>query len=247
MTDARQSWSIVVLCFNEAANIERVVGDVARLLDDVASPEREIVIVDDGSTDGSRDILERLAARLPIVRLALHERNLGIGEALRTGYRLARFENVCAVPGDGQFDLDELRPWASLPAHEFVSFTRRENAEYSPFRRGLTWVNRQVNVVALGAKVRDANWVKLYKRDALARIELESRSSLLQSEVAAKMLVLGERMHEPDSKYLPRAGGRAKGASLKIVAQAARETITLARIVRRFRRKLRATGNHASG
>lgn len=241
MTDTPQSWSIVVLCFNEAANIERVVGDVERLLAEIAPAEHEIVIVDDGSTDGSRALLEELAARTPSVRLALHERNLGIGEALRTGYRLARFENVCAVPGDGQFDLEELRPWARLPAHNFVSFTRRQNAEYSPFRQGLTWVNRQVNRLALGAPVRDANWVKLYKRAALDRIDLESRSSLLQSEIAAKMLVLGERMHEPDSRYLPRAGGRAKGASLKIIAQAARETITLARIVRRFRRKLRST------
>jgi hypothetical protein len=63
---------------------------------------------------------------------------------------------------------------------------------------------------------------------------------LLQSELAAKMILLGEQMLEPVSDYVARSGGAAKGASPKIVLQAARETFTLAFLIRRFKRHLRS-------
>lgn len=233
-----QSWSIVVLCYNEAANITRVIDAVSQSLRTIAPAQHEIVVVDDGSRDGSVEIVRAIAEARSDVRLLEHGVNKGIGEALRTGYSAARMENVCAVPGDGQFDLDELLPFAVLPKGSFVSFTRRNNTEYSPYRRALSRINRQINGWLLGATLQDANWVKIYKRADLERLTFEMHSSLLQSEISMKLLMLGRTVVEPDSRYLRRAGGNAKGGSWRVVAQAARETLTLMRVMRRFRRGL---------
>ena len=229
-----QTWSIVVLCYNEAANIARVIQGVTATLSVISPRAHEIVVVDDGSSDDSVRIVRELAAGRDDLRLVEHGVNKGVGEALQSGYAAVRMENVCAVPGDGQFDFDELLPFARLPPDTFVSFTRRNNTEYSAYRRALTRTNRQVNRWFLGAVLEDANWVKAYKVEALRKIPLEMRSSLIQSEIPAKLILLGYKMVEPDSKYLPRAGGKALGASPKMVLRAARETWKLMRVVRRF-------------
>src|SRR6202040_2912176 len=68
----------------------------------------EVVVVDDGSADQTPAIVERMAAADPRVRLIKHERNLGYGAALRTGFAGARKDLVFFSDADGQFDLHEL-------------------------------------------------------------------------------------------------------------------------------------------
>ena len=232
-----QSWSIVVLGYNEEASLVRVVDDVEALMRELAPTAYEIIVVDDGSTDGSaRVIRERLAPRAH-VRPIFHARNLGIGEALRTGYAAARLENIVAVPADGQFDIRELLPFAELPPRTLISFTRRSMPSYSPFRRLVTRVSQLLNERLAGLALADPNWVKLWKRDDfLALGALEIRSSLVQSEICAKLLAIGCTPHEPSSRYLARQNGTSRGVSAKIMLQALRDVASLVRVVRAFRR-----------
>lgn len=234
-----QTWSLIVVAYNESASILSVVDGIHAAMTRLSAPDYEIVVVDDGSTDGTTEILRTQLETQPHVRVVYHGTNKGIGEALRSGYYAAQMENVITLPGDGQFDIEEIYPFANLDNHTVVSFTRDLSSmreTYTPYRRLLSRANRVVNRILLGCEIKDVNWVKLFKRDDLVKcFDLSLRSSIVLSEVCAKLVYLGCSIVEPPSRYLPRVGGKPRGASLKIVSMAAKEVFALAVELQRFK------------
>ncbi len=229
-----QTWSIVVFCYNEVGTLGRVVDKLVRTFDQHRPGGYEVLIVDDGSTDGSADVVRQLANRYAVVRPLLHSTNRGIGHALRTGYTNAQYENLTAVPADGQFDTDELLPHLNVAAGSFISFYRLENTTYTLARNALSYANRMVNRAFLGLNLNDVNWVKIYKTAAVRGLPLVLESSLIESEICAKLIKSGHRVKQVTSVYHPREAGASKGASWKVVRQALGDTLTLARILRTF-------------
>src|ERR1044071_1095338 len=101
--------SIVVPGFNEADNLPLVVDDIVRTLDvSTLAGRYEILLVNDGSSDGSERVVDELARTHACVRGFHHERNLGLGAGLKTGYRASRGEFVTFIPGDGKIKTDQL-------------------------------------------------------------------------------------------------------------------------------------------
>ncbi len=91
--------SVIVPCYNEKDTIQEIVGVVRRSPVDI----KEIVIVDDFSRDGTREVLKRMEAD-PLVRVIYHERNMGKGAALRTGFARATGEIVIVQDADLEYD-----------------------------------------------------------------------------------------------------------------------------------------------
>lgn len=232
----KQSWSIGVLCFNEAGTLRKVVTEAHALMRELAA-DFEIVVVDDGSTDGSREIATALGQEFAEVKPLLHEKNKGIGEALHTFYGHATKELVMMIPGDGQFDLNELYEVGEIAPRTLVSFYRKVNTTYSLYRNVLSLFNKKLNEWMTGLNLKDVNWVKIYRLADLRSIDIELRSSLLESEIVAKLTYLGVQVREIESKYLPRTHGVSKGSSWKIVRKALKDTLLLAGIMQRFRRQ----------
>jgi glycosyltransferase involved in cell wall biosynthesis len=229
-----QTWSVGILCYNEAGTLEKVTTDLINVLRQLTNTF-EVIIVDDRSTDGSRVIANDLAGKFPEIRVISHEVNKGIGGALRSIYENARYENIGTIPGDGQFDITEYLPFGEIPENHFVSFYRRENTSYSLFRNILSLINKKLNAVFLGITLKDVNWAKIYKREDIRALKLELTSSLVESEICAKLLYQKKRLIEVESKYLPRTYGESKGASVKIVKKALKDTWVLVKLMRRFR------------
>jgi len=94
-------------CANEAQTIGGLVARADQIAGEL-TPDYEIIVVDDGSTDGSRSLLEGLRERYPRLRLVFHEKNLGYGAALLSGFRNASKEWVFYTDSDGQYDVSEL-------------------------------------------------------------------------------------------------------------------------------------------
>jgi len=236
---ATQSWSIVIFCYNEAGSLRSVIESVEQFFEQIGCPKNEIIIVDDGSTDNCEEIVREAEGSYSNIKPIRHAKNLGIGCALRSGYAAVQYENVCAVPGDGQFDVAELIPYADLPAKTLVSFYRTENSIYSLRRNILSLVNRKLNAIFLGLNVRDVNWVKIFKRTELEKLDLRMSSSLVESEICAKLILRETKLIECKSVYHPRKAGKSKGASFPIVLRAALETLKLLCVVNldRMRRK----------
>lgn len=231
-----QSWSIVIFCYNEEGSITKVVQSAYDLAEKNMPENYEILIVNDGSTDNTGSIIQELAQKYKTIRVITHPVNLGIGGALRTGYLNAKNENICSVPADGQFDVNELAPFINIPPKTFISFHREVKGYYSSYRTLLSWMNRMVNQIFLGVKVKDVNWVKVSKRDELKKIDLQMKSSLIETEICAKLLITSNTVKEVPSSYHPRIAGSVKGSSLKELKIIGREVYKLIRIVRKFKR-----------
>lgn len=234
----KQSWSIIVFCFNEVGNVKNVINKIFDVFSKMDVSAFEVIVVDDGSTDGSYEIIKEISETTYKINFIPHLKNKGIGFALRSGYFNAKNENICAVPADGQFDIEELLPYAYIPKDEFISFYRKENTTYSMARNALSQANKVINKVFNGFNLLDVNWVKVYKREELLKLNLELESSLIESEICAKLIFKRQKPVEIISKYLSRTSGESKGASGKIVLQAIKDTYQLYNVLRKFRKSI---------
>ena len=233
-----QSWSLVIFCYNEVQTVSNVFQSAYELLKVSGVPQFEIIIVDDGSTDGSGEVIKKIQAENPRkVKAVFHGKNKGIGYALRTGYNTAQFENICSVPADGQFNVNEIIPHLDVEEKTFVSFYRKENMQYTAFRMILSYFNKKINSYFVGISLKDVNWVKIFKNREIKTFSWEITSSLIESEICAKLLYNGNKVREELSVYHPRVAGKSKGASLKVLFQAIRETMKLIIVMFKFKRK----------
>ncbi|MDQ6709842.1 MAG: glycosyltransferase family 2 protein, partial [Candidatus Dormibacteraeota bacterium] len=109
MTDVASSVEIsaVLPAYNEEANLEEVVRRTAEALAGCARVS-EIIVVDDGSQDGSAAVLDRLKTTYPTLRVVRHPQNRGYGAAVRSGFNAARYSWVFMMDADNQFDPNDL-------------------------------------------------------------------------------------------------------------------------------------------
>ena len=110
----QRSMTVLVPAFNEAANL---VPTIERLIDalTITIEDFEIIIVNDGSTDDTREVAERLASKYPIVRVINNEQNMGLGYSYKRGYREANKEFFVYIPGDNTWPYRSFREQLHAP------------------------------------------------------------------------------------------------------------------------------------
>lgn len=205
------SWSVFVFAFNEESTIGPVIAETADVLREIAS-DFEIIVIDDGSTDATAIAVQQAAEQCPGLRAIRHPLNWGIGRTLADGYRHSRNEIVCGLPGDGEFSVQCLRDGLRALANADIVCFYRQDRHRPWLRRFLTQSHRTLNRLFLGLKIRDVNWVKIYRRWVLDTIPVRSQSPLIETELLAQALRRGARIVELPSPFKTRQ--RSGGAGL---------------------------------
>lgn len=226
--------SAVLPAFNEARVIATTVRRTHAALVDSGMEPYEIVVVDDGSTDGTGAELGLVAQELAGVRTVGHVRNRGYGAALKTGFEAARHEAIFLMDSDGQFDPRELRLLLEhWDGRTVVCGYRARRSD--PLSRRLN--NRAFFAVVntrLGRTARDVNCAfKLFPRELGQG--LTSDGALISTELLLRARQAGYAIADVAVTHAPRLTGRPTGANPKVVARAFKELWALDQQVRRER------------
>ena len=200
--------SVIVPVYNEVAHLEELLRAV------LASPaKKEIVIVDDGSTDGTREKLQELAS-MDNLTIVFHERNYGKGASIRTALRYARGEYVLIQDSDLEYDPRDypalLRPLQEGSANVVYGVRPDRPERGLRFFLGAKLLTHLTNLL-YGAGIHDeATCYKAFRRSTLMRIALRCRRFEFCPEVTAKLCRMGERIAEVPIHYNPRSADEGK-------------------------------------
>jgi glycosyltransferase involved in cell wall biosynthesis len=212
---------------DEEENLRGLVEEALETLPDLAE-EFEIIIVDDGSRDATPAIADELTAANPgVVRAVHHPTNLGYGAALLSGFRASRHELVAFTDGDRQFrvpDIGRLTERLAEPdAPDAVVGYRIKRAD--PLIRTIyAKAYRVANLVWFGLRVRDVDCAcKLFRREALDGIAVESGGAFFSAELLIKLRASGRNIVEVGVPHHPRTAGSPTGAKPSVVLRAVRD------------------------
>jgi glycosyltransferase involved in cell wall biosynthesis len=223
----RPALSLVFPAWNEARNLPSLLESAFSIGTQLGG-EFEVVIVDDGSSDASREVLEawsRCDARLRTVH---HPRNQGYGAALRAGLRTARGEFVFFSDADLQFDLGEIRRLLDHTGeYEIV-------AGYRAPRRD-PWLRRVIAALwgelvrrLFELPVRDIDCAfKVFHRSVLEAIPIRSVGAFVNTEILVRARAAGFRIHQVPVSHRRRLAGRQSGADPRVIARALFELVKL--------------------
>jgi dolichol-phosphate mannosyltransferase len=200
--------SVIVPVYNEVAHIDELLQAIH------ASPvNKEIIIVDDGSTDGTREKLQGLPASDDLT-VVFHERNYGKGAAIRTALAYARGEYVLIQDSDLEYDPQDyaalLRPLEEGKANVVYGVRPDRPERGLRFFLGAKLLTHLTNFL-YGAGIHDeATCYKVVRRSVLSRVRLECQRFEFCPEVTAKLCRMGEKIAEVPISYHPRSALEGK-------------------------------------
>ncbi|MFO0566303.1 MAG: glycosyltransferase family 2 protein [Polyangiaceae bacterium] len=224
------SLSVFFPAYNDRDSIGALVEAADRTAREL-TPDYEIIVVDDGSSDGTAQVLEELTRRYDRLRVLTHPQNRGYGGALRSGFGACQNELVFYTDGDGQYDPSELRRlWGALT--EGVDVVQGYKARRSdPLSRVVTGalyeavVRRVFRLV-----VRDVDCdFRLIRRSVLDRVGLASDSGAICVEFVRKAQDAGARFVEVPVRHYPRQHGRSQAFRPRQILHMLRDLAALRR------------------
>ena len=218
--------SLVLPVHNEAINLPWMLRRAAEKLPELAT-QAEVVIVDDGSTDGSAALARTQAADLGLeLRVVTHHQKSGYGVTVADGLRASRLPWVAFTDADGQFDIADLAKLAAFSDRADLIGGWRIERQDAWMRSVVSGTFNVLLFLLYGLRVRDVDCaLKLMRAEFLHSIELENRSALLNAELYLKARRGGWRVMQVPVPHYPRRAGRRSGARPRAILRAMKELI----------------------
>ncbi len=222
--------SIFFPFWNEEANVEQVVKSAIPIAEKIAS-KWEIIMIDDGSSDNTLQIAEKLSRSNSHLRVISHQPNRGYGAALTSGLTHAKYKLVVFLDGDGQFDFSEITKFIDkIDESDMVIGYREKRRDHQLFKRLLL-----MNLLKIGDFIlfhfsfKDIDCgFKMFKREAVEAImPLRSEGAMITTEILAKAKRKKLKIQEVGVTHYPRKLGHQSGANFPVIVRAVLESLIL--------------------
>lgn len=212
--------SVIIPMFNEEENVPETISRVKKLLED-SGGSYEIIPVNDGSTDGTLEVLDQIASKDPHVRVVSYWKNGGRGKALRYGFKAARGRYISTIDADLSYDPAYILQMAKVLDEE----SDIDVVLVSPYMEGGTtegvprdrlFVSKMGNKVlqlAMPEKIHTLTCiVRCYRNEVIGSLDLESDGKEIHLEILSKMLAMGYHVREIPAVLTSRKKGKSKFA-----------------------------------
>lgn len=210
------SISVVIPAYNDESTIAKLVQDTDCLLNEI-SDDYEIVVINDGSKDNTRSVLEELTKRFKNLRLVHHEQNQGYGKTIKELYLAGDKSLVFSLPGDYQFAPKELLTMSrGLVTHDLI-IGHRVKRNDPPRRKIQSSIYNLMLRIFYGCSYKDVNSIKLFRREILDTVKLESDSPFVDAELCIRTLRAGYKVIEIPIDHLPRLSQGASGGKFSVI------------------------------
>lgn len=224
----KPSLTVFFPCYNDKGTIQSLIekaDTVAREWTD----NYEILVIDDGSRDGSRELLKDLRIQYSRLRTIFHDHNQGYGAALQTGFSQASKDWIFYTDGDGQYDVLELRKLLPL-MNERTDLVNGYKIKRSDawHRKTLGGIYTTIAKIIFGIRIRDVNCdFRLMKRQIFETVKLTSKSGAIGLELIKKIQLAGFKILECPIHHYPRLHGHSQFLNVKRILQTVFDLVRL--------------------
>src|SRR3989339_1126841 len=207
----KYSLSIFFPCYNDTGTIGTLVASADKVAQELTD-DYEIIVIDDGSTDSSRELLQDLKEKYQKLTLIFHEKNGGYGAALRSGFYNATKDLVFYTDGDGQYDLFDLRKLFPVMQEGVDVVNGYKLMRNDPFHRVIIGVlYLRIMRLLFNFHIRDVDCdFRLIRRRAFDRVKLKHNSGVICLELVKKLELAGYRFAEFPVHHYHRTSGRSQ-------------------------------------
>lgn len=217
--------SFVIPVYNERHNLPGVFRDLYSVLRERPEWNWEVIVVEDGSSDDTLNVLRGLLLQYPETQAVLHEKNRGYNQSMGDGIAKAKGKYVMYIGADEEFDCSELPTFvhplmAEGHRHaDVVLGVRWQRNAYKLHRFFLSVIYIFLLNFLFKLRVNDYNWSQVWCRELLQRIELKSKSLFMLPEIIVKAHDLGYKIKEVPSNHQGRKTGKSS-LNFRIMAHA---------------------------
>jgi glycosyltransferase involved in cell wall biosynthesis len=209
--------------YKDEATVENVTRKSLKVASELTE-NYEVIIINDNSPDRAGEIADRLARENPRIRVVHHEKNLGYGAALRSGFKAASYDWVGFTDGDDEYDIEDLKKLYKLRAFYDLVITFRYVKLYSGFRVLVSFIYNFYLRFLFRTQFRDiSTGLRLVRHSILDDIELNSTSPFIGAELTIKTMLKGYRIGEVGIQTFPREFGRGSSTSFKNILKTIKE------------------------
>lgn len=216
-----QKLSVFLPTYNESENIENVVLNTKKVLTNVAE-EWELLVVNDGSSDETKEIVEKLSKDDKRIKLVNHRVNKGYGASLASGFYNARYPWIAFTDSDGQFDFSEIKNFIikqkEADADLVIGYYKKRRVSKFKVITSKMW--EYAVLILFGLRVRDIDCgFKMISKEVIEKIpKLESeRGAFVSSELLIKAKKSGFKIVEIPVTHYPRTKGSGTGRNLNVI------------------------------
>jgi glycosyltransferase involved in cell wall biosynthesis len=213
--------------YKDERTVRLVTEKAIKLFEEIAN-QYEVVIVDDASPDNAGEIADQLAREYPQVKVVHHEVNRGYGAALKSGIANTKYDWVCMVDGDNEYDILDLKRMLALRQHYGLIIGFRYKKLYSTKRIFISHIYNAVLRSLFDTRFRDiSTGIRVFRRSILSHIDLNANSPFIGAELAIKTMLSGTPVGEVGIQTFPREFGSGSAISMKNIMLTIRDMLRM--------------------